>query len=71
MAVAKHEGEPFSPEVLALQIENAELRADVMALWQRLGDVIAMHNPKDHRSEKDQIVLSHARQLHSRWTVKR
>jgi hypothetical protein len=52
----------------ATESELAELRGDVMALWQRLGDMLSLIDPKQMMSAPDQAKLANARAVHAIWS---
>jgi hypothetical protein len=52
----------------AAESELAELRGDVMALWQRLGDMLSLVDPKQMMSSPDQAKLANARAVHAIWS---
>lgn len=54
--------------VASLLSQRAELRGDVMALWQRLGDLLAVFDSKAHLSAEQQDKLRNARALHALWS---
>lgn len=54
-------------ELQNLREENAALRADVLALWQRLGDVLSLFGGKECMSAEQQDKLRNARALHALW----
>ena len=53
--------------IAGLLDQRAELRGDVAALWQRLGDVIALFDGKEMLSAEQQDKLRRARALHALW----
>jgi hypothetical protein len=52
------------------QDETAALRADVSALWYRLGDVLSLFSGREHLFPEQQTKLKDARELHSLWVDK-
>lgn len=48
--------------------QRAELRDDVLALWQRLGDVLSLFNGSEMLSAEQQDKLRRARMLHALWS---
>lgn len=54
-------------EIMKLLTENAELRGDVAALWQTLGNLIGLIDRKGHMSAPNQVILRNAIELHANW----
>lgn len=53
--------------IATLETERAELRGDVAALWQRLGDVLSLIDGKEYMAAEDQDKIRNARELHALW----
>lgn len=58
-------GDDRGDEIDRLTLERAELRGDVMALWQRLGDVLSVVDTKGFHFPADQRKIRNARAVHA------